>query len=139
MLLLICNSLLAQTSSNIFIQDSISVRDSTVVKQLKFNVKQLIIPAALIGFGVIGINSDQLKDLNAEKTLKDLQIVTLREKNEALREILKNRYEQIKILEKDFNELNESIKSSKNQKEKLIEQIEKLIHKIENLEDVFDI
>lgn len=66
MLLLICNSLLAQTSSNIFIQDSISVRDSTVVKQLKFNVKQLIIPAALIGFGVIGINSDQLKDLNAE-------------------------------------------------------------------------
>ena len=41
--------------------DSI-VRDS--VKNIKFNYKQLIIPGVLIGYGVLGIESDQLKGWN---------------------------------------------------------------------------
>ncbi|WP_281228913.1 phosphatase PAP2 family protein [Flavobacterium aquiphilum] len=65
LMLLIGSSLFAQTTAKINFQDSIP-HDSTTVKQLKFNVKQLIIPATFIGFGVIGINSDQLKDLNSE-------------------------------------------------------------------------
>lgn len=64
MLLPIWSSLLAQTTVKTNFQDSIP--DSSAVKQLKFNPKQLIIPAALIGFGVIGINSDQLKYFNSE-------------------------------------------------------------------------
>lgn len=65
-LIFVCiwSPLLAQKSNALQIQDTIP--DSIVVKSLKFNPKQLIIPATLIGFGVIGINSDQLKDLNAE-------------------------------------------------------------------------
>src|SRR6478609_2252561 len=65
MLLPIWSSLFAQTAVKVNFQDSIPT-DSSTVKQLKFNVKQLILPATLIGFGVIGINSDQLKDLNSE-------------------------------------------------------------------------
>lgn len=64
LLLSIWNSLFAQAVVQTNFQDSIA--DSSAVKQLKFNPKQLILPATLIGFGVIGINSDQLKDLNAE-------------------------------------------------------------------------
>jgi membrane-associated phospholipid phosphatase len=64
MLLPIWSSLLAQSIVKVNFQDSIP--DSSAVKQLKFNPKQLIIPAALIGFGVIGINSDQLKYFNSE-------------------------------------------------------------------------
>jgi hypothetical protein len=64
MLLPIWSSLLAQSTVKVNFQDSIP--DSSAVKQLKFNPKQLIIPAALIGFGVIGINSDQLKYFNSE-------------------------------------------------------------------------
>lgn len=64
MLLPIWSSIFAQTTVKVNFQDSIP--DSSDVKQLKFNPKQLIIPATLIGFGVIGINSDQLKDLNSE-------------------------------------------------------------------------
>lgn len=65
-LIFVCiwSPLLAQKSNALQIQDTIP--ESIVVKSLKFNPKQLIIPATLIGFGVIGINSDQLKDLNAE-------------------------------------------------------------------------
>lgn len=69
MVFLICSSsIFAQTTTKINFQDSIvnSKSDSTAVKQLKFNYKQLVIPATLIGFGVIGINSDQLKDFNSE-------------------------------------------------------------------------
>lgn len=44
--------------------DTIVVNDS--VKNLKFNYKQLIIPTALIGYGLIGIESDQIKNFNSE-------------------------------------------------------------------------
>lgn len=36
----------------------------TIPKNLKFNYKQLIIPGALIGYGVVGLESDQLKGYN---------------------------------------------------------------------------
>jgi membrane-associated phospholipid phosphatase len=36
------------------------------VPNLKFNYKQLIIPSVLIGYGFIGLNSDQLKSFNSE-------------------------------------------------------------------------
>ncbi len=65
MLLPVWGSLFAQTTSKINFQDSI-VHDSSAAKQLKFNVKQLILPVTFIGFGAIGINSDQLKKLNSE-------------------------------------------------------------------------
>ena len=65
MLLLIWSSLQAQRVT-ISSQDSIQLHDSITAKQLTFKVKQLIIPLAFMGFGVIGINSDQLKDLNSE-------------------------------------------------------------------------
>lgn len=42
--------------------DSIPKKD----EHLKFNYKQLIIPTALIGYGVIGIESDQLKFFNTQ-------------------------------------------------------------------------
>jgi len=50
------------------VRDSI-VKDSVKVdfkSQLKFNYKQLIIPTALITYGIIGIESDQLKFFNSE-------------------------------------------------------------------------
>ena len=43
--------------------DSITKVDSTS-QQLKFNYKQLIIPGVLIGYGVIGLESDQLLSFN---------------------------------------------------------------------------
>lgn len=36
------------------------------VQNLKLNYKQLIIPSVLIGYGFIGLNSDQLKSFNSE-------------------------------------------------------------------------
>lgn len=50
------------------VRDSI-VKDSVKVafkNQLKFNYKQLIIPTALITYGIIGLESDQLKFFNSE-------------------------------------------------------------------------
>ncbi|MFW0737910.1 phosphatase PAP2 family protein [Flavobacterium sp. T12S277] len=45
--------------------DSITKIDSTS-RQLKFNYKQLIIPGVLIGYGVIGLESDQLLSFNSQ-------------------------------------------------------------------------
>lgn len=45
--------------------DSITKVDSTS-HQLKFNYKQLIIPGVLIGYGVIGLESDQLLSFNSQ-------------------------------------------------------------------------
>ncbi|MDY0987273.1 lipid A 1-phosphatase [Flavobacterium sp. ACN2] len=45
--------------------DSITKIDSTS-HQLKFNYKQLIIPSVLIGYGVIGLESDQLLSFNSQ-------------------------------------------------------------------------
>lgn len=44
------------------VSDSIVVKDT--VQNLKFNYKQLIIPGVLIGYGFIGLESDQLKGFN---------------------------------------------------------------------------
>ncbi|WP_333599339.1 phosphatase PAP2 family protein [Flavobacterium sp.] len=42
----------------------LSKKDSLNTENIKFNYKQLIIPTALIGYGVIGLGSDDLKDFN---------------------------------------------------------------------------
>ncbi len=44
----------------------ISITDTIPSKKLKFTVKQLAIPAILIGYGVIGIESDDIKGMNTE-------------------------------------------------------------------------
>lgn len=46
--------------------DSIAPVDSSAAHTLKFNYKQLIIPGALIGYGVIGLESDQLLSFNSQ-------------------------------------------------------------------------
>lgn len=46
------------------VSDSTAVKDT--VHNLKFNYKQLIIPSVLIGYGFIGLESDQLKSFNTE-------------------------------------------------------------------------
>jgi hypothetical protein len=50
-------------AQNTVVQDSI-VHDT--VKNFKFTYKQLIIPSILIGYGVIGLESDQLKSWNLQ-------------------------------------------------------------------------
>lgn len=42
-----------------------SIRTADTIQHLKFNYKQLIIPGLLIGYGVIGLESDQLKSYNS--------------------------------------------------------------------------
>ena len=59
-LLLSTHFLIAQNN----VTDTIILKDS--VKNLRFNYKQLIIPTVLIGYGFIGLNSDQIKDFNAD-------------------------------------------------------------------------
>jgi hypothetical protein len=46
------------------VTDTIPVADT--VHNLKFNYKQLIIPAVLIGYGFIGLESDQIKNYNSQ-------------------------------------------------------------------------
>lgn len=46
------------------VSDTIVVQDT--VHNLKFNYKQLIIPSVLLGYGFIGLESDQLKTYNAQ-------------------------------------------------------------------------
>jgi membrane-associated phospholipid phosphatase len=58
--LLSTHFLVAQNS----VKDTLVVKDKDSVHNLKFNYKQLIIPSVLIGYGVIGLNSDQLKGYN---------------------------------------------------------------------------
>ncbi|WP_163399747.1 phosphatase PAP2 family protein [Flavobacterium fluviatile] len=53
-------SICAQNTKN----DTIAGQDT--LHNLKFNYKQLIVPGVLIGYGFIGLESDQLKDYNAE-------------------------------------------------------------------------
>ncbi|MGQ2985460.1 phosphatase PAP2 family protein [Flavobacterium sp.] len=47
------------------VEEKDSINNDTVA-MLRFNYKQLIIPAALIGYGIIGIESDQLKSFNTQ-------------------------------------------------------------------------
>lgn len=54
---------LTGTAQNVVVKDSVS-RNTT--QNIKFNYKQLIIPSVLIGYGVIGLESDQLKTWNLQ-------------------------------------------------------------------------
>ncbi|WP_306350191.1 phosphatase PAP2 family protein [Flavobacterium sp. '19STA2R22 D10 B1'] len=58
---ILCNFLTVQAQE--ITTDTLSVKVNP--DQLKFNYKQLIIPAVLIGYGVIGIESDGLKRINS--------------------------------------------------------------------------
>ncbi|PZR05348.1 MAG: PA-phosphatase [Flavobacterium psychrophilum] len=60
---LLCVLFSAFTLSAQEIKENDSISIDTVVP-LKFNYKQLIIPSVLIGYGVVGIESDQLKSWN---------------------------------------------------------------------------
>ena len=53
-------------SINQYVNDSIKANSFDVSKELKFSYKQLIIPSALIGYGVIALNNNSLKSLNLE-------------------------------------------------------------------------
>jgi hypothetical protein len=46
------------------VKDSVVILDT--VHNLKFNYKQLIVPAVLIGYGFLGLESDQIKGYNSE-------------------------------------------------------------------------
>jgi membrane-associated phospholipid phosphatase len=65
-----CFQLLIVLLSTHFLIAQNSVKDTLVIKDtvhnLKFNYKQLIIPTVLISYGFIGLNSDQIKDFNAD-------------------------------------------------------------------------
>ncbi|RZJ34925.1 MAG: phosphatase PAP2 family protein [Flavobacterium sp.] len=54
----------------------LGIIDSTAnISKRGYNYKQLVIPALLIGYGVIGLESDQLKDFNAgirEEVVEDI-------------------------------------------------------------------
>ena len=50
-------------AQNAVVQDSI-IKDT--LNNIRFNYKQLIIPSVLIGYGVIGLESDQLKSWNLQ-------------------------------------------------------------------------
>ncbi|OOV13183.1 phosphatase PAP2 family protein [Flavobacterium sp. LM4] len=58
--------LLSVPDANAQQTDSIAKIDTTANHHLKFNYKQLIIPGALIGYGVIGLESDQLLSFNSQ-------------------------------------------------------------------------
>lgn len=53
-------------SINQYVNDSIKANSFDTSKELKFSYKQLIIPSALIGYGVITLNNNSLKSLNLE-------------------------------------------------------------------------
>lgn len=57
--------LLSVLNANAQQTDSIAKIDTTA-NHLKFNYKQLIIPSVLIGYGVIGLESDQLLSFNSQ-------------------------------------------------------------------------
>jgi membrane-associated phospholipid phosphatase len=61
-ILVLFNSVLfAQVGDKNNLIDSLKVKDS---RQLQFKTKQLILPAVLIGYGIIGIGTDQLQSFN---------------------------------------------------------------------------
>lgn len=68
MIVVLFLSLLSFQTTGCFAQ-TITETDSIpkdTVKNIQFNYKQLIIPATLIGFGIIGLESDQIKNYNTE-------------------------------------------------------------------------
>jgi hypothetical protein len=63
LLLIVFSGLSLQVFPQAVVKDSIRI---DLVQNLKFNYKQLIVPAVFIGYGLIGIESDQLKLFNSE-------------------------------------------------------------------------
>ncbi|KDN55542.1 phosphatase PAP2 family protein [Flavobacterium seoulense] len=59
-IIFISASIWAQNTAN----DTIKAQDT--LQNLKFNYKQLIIPSVFIGYGFIGLESDQLKSYNSQ-------------------------------------------------------------------------
>lgn len=53
----------ADSIQTVAIQDSVKI---DTLQNYRFNYKQLIIPGILIGYGVVGIESDQLKSFNTQ-------------------------------------------------------------------------
>lgn len=51
-------------ASQIFAQDSTDIASPLLKKDLKFKYEALLIPAALVGFGVIGLESESIKNIN---------------------------------------------------------------------------
>lgn len=49
----------------VFAQDSIDVAVPEIKNDLKFKYEALIIPATLVGFGVIGLESETIKNINS--------------------------------------------------------------------------
>lgn len=74
MVVLVCMVLGVQASFARALTENDSIAKDSV-KNIRFNYKQLIIPAALIGYGVIGIESDQIKSWNhniREEVIEDI-------------------------------------------------------------------
>ena len=57
---------------NKVVNDTVKVNDFSATKY-RFNVKQVIIPSALIAYGVIGLHSDDIKKLNTDIRTKVLE------------------------------------------------------------------
>ena len=60
-IMLLCLVVKAQSVKNTIVFDTTFFKKNT---QLQFKTKQLIIPAVLIGYGIIGIGNDQLESFN---------------------------------------------------------------------------
>lgn len=80
------------------------------------------------------INSQEkiIMDLTSEKTLKELQLTNLQRKNDSLEELLRTRYEHIKILEKEIDTYSNERRTKQAEKSQLIEKIEKVIERLES-------
>ena len=51
-------------ATQFFAQDSTDIPTPLLKKDLKFKYEALIIPATLVGFGVIGLESESIKNIN---------------------------------------------------------------------------
>lgn len=63
-LLCFVNAISNQSFGQATIENDSIIKDT--VKNTRFNYKQLIIPSILVGYGVVGIESDQLKSFNSQ-------------------------------------------------------------------------
>ncbi|MFP5438433.1 MAG: phosphatase PAP2 family protein [Bacteroidia bacterium] len=57
---------IAQTATTQTVAAQDSIKTDTIVPLKKFSYKQLIVPGVLIGYGIVGIESDQLKSFNTQ-------------------------------------------------------------------------
>lgn len=76
---------------------------------------------------------DKINKLSNELTVKDVNLAQSREKNEDLEELLKKRYEQIKILELELNGLYEKTNRNKSKFADLSGKIDNYIMQIDEI------